>query len=87
MSITRSTEFASFVNNGQRQRFGELVMVGNKVFSYDMCIAEVHRESRLIYIDRTKVSATTSSHQRAIEQGFYKLPAGWELADRTNING
>lgn len=82
MPTIRSKEFANFVTTGKRQRFGELLMVDNKVYSYDMCIAVVHRDAKEISFDTTKVSATTSCHQRAVRNGFNAyLPAGWVLTE------
>lgn len=86
MPSVRSSEFAKFVTDGKRQRFGELLMVDNKVYSYDKCIAVVHRDVKEISFDATKVSATTSCHQRAVRNGFnLYLPAGWVLTE-TNLS-
>ena len=85
MAATRSKEFANFVTTSTRQRFGELLMVDNKVFSYNMCIAVVHRENKEISFDPKKVSRTTSCHQRAVREGFNRMTAGWVLTE-TNLD-
>lgn len=79
MAKYRGQEFAKFACDGKRFRSGELLMLGNEVFSYAMKIAVVDRDKKSIKLNETKVSRTTSRHQGAITLGMIYLPATWTL--------
>lgn len=89
MSKIRSKEFADFVNDGKPRAFGKLVMAGDKVWSYNVVIAQVIRECKEINLLTTKFSKTTSTHQRAVELGFqdvWNTGAGsWVLNYKTEL--
>ncbi len=70
MAKIRSKEFSDFVADGKPRSFGRLVMAGDKVWSYNVVIAEVYRECKEVNLLTTKFSRTTSTHQSAVELGF-----------------
>ena len=79
MAKIRSNEFVKFVETGKRARFGELLFVGDEVYSYDTKIAIVDRSRKEVYFNPEKYSKTTSCHQKAVEVGTALLASGWKL--------
>lgn len=83
MARIKYREVEKFLETGKRQRCGELVMVGNLISSYDVVIATVDREARIVTLDCTKYSRTTSAHQQAV-RGQVRMEPGWTLKE-TNV--
>jgi hypothetical protein len=70
----RWREFEDFVRmNEKKKKFGNLRMEGDYVYSYGMIIAKINRNARLIEIDATKRSHTTTIHQSAVIIGAQHL--------------
>lgn len=83
MARIKYREVAAFLETGKRQRCGELVMVGDQISSYDVVIATVDRAARVVTLDATKYSRTTSGHQQAV-RGQVRMEPGWTLRE-TNV--
>lgn len=79
MAITRYREFAAFVSDGKARTFGELIMCGDRVWSYNTVIAEIDRNTRTINLLTTKFSRTTTRHQSAVSMSGNYLPNGWVI--------
>lgn len=87
MATVHHHSFVDFASNGKSQRFGELFMAANEVFSYGVVIAKVDREKKHITFCSKKYSATTSTHQKAISLGFLLSlkNLGWTLTETQNV--
>lgn len=83
MSIIRSKEFVNFCNSGKKHIYGNLTMIDDSVYSYNMLIAKIDRPNKKIFFNSKKVSRTTSAHQSAISKGFYIFleSQGWKMED------
>jgi hypothetical protein len=79
MARIRSTEFVKFCETGKTQRFGNLVMKGDDVYSYHTKIATVDRNAKIIRMNEQTYSKTTSCHQSAIVRGHGYLDHDWSL--------
>ena len=86
MSKTYHQEFATFAETGKGCSHGALTMRGDKVFSYDREIAALDRTHKLIIADVTKVSKTTTTHQKAVTMGvaMHLAAKGWRCVEMTN---
>lgn len=83
MPRIRSNEFVNFINTGKNQCYGNLRMVGDTVYSYNMLIAKVDRQNKKILFNGEKKSVTTSVHQSAIRNGFSICleSSGWKIEE------
>ena len=50
--------------------------IGNRLFSYQTCIAQWNSEPQglVLYINETKYSSSTSKHQSYVRCNLYKVP-------------
>ncbi len=78
--------FSDFCLTGKNSKHGALVMRGDTVWSYDLTIAWINRQTKTVVFNDAKVSKTTSAHQRAITMAFpISLTAkGWTLVNSRN---
>ena len=70
MARIHNAEFSDFCRTGERHTNGALVMVGDRVHSYNMEIARVDRGEKSIRFFGKTVSRTTTAHQNAILRAF-----------------
>lgn len=70
MGLYRNAEFSDFCRTGTGSTNGALTMRGDQVHSYDMKIAEVCRERKIVTFFGKTVSRTTTRHQNSILRAF-----------------
>jgi hypothetical protein len=81
MALYRDSEFVDFCNTGKGHTNGTLVMRGESVYSYDMLIAHVNRNIKLITFFGKTVSRTTTRHQNSVLRGhsINLQHSGWNI--------